>query len=55
MNTVFERVFKRLEGSIFELTEEHKKLVYEELEKIPAQQQPLTEDEAFQFIYRLLH
>lgn len=55
MYTVFERVFKRLEGTIYELTEANKKMIYDELEKMPAQEVPLTEDEAFQFIYRLMH
>jgi hypothetical protein len=50
MLTVFEKVFKQLEGTIYQVNEYNKLIIYEELEKLPMQLYPRTDEEAFQFI-----
>lgn len=50
-----EKAFKNLEGTIYECNEYLKQMVYDELDKLPMQQYPQTEDEAYRFIMRVLH
>lgn len=46
-------VFKKFEGTIYELDDKNKEVIYEELKKTKAP--PTNHDEAYQFVMQLMH